>query len=216
MNSTNIWKKRKNDQNDKKSNRIVNQHHFKSKKKKSLINFLNPNLVTNWINNKQNDSDDDDDDESQSLKDLNFTYKNSLVEIQNQDQDSLQIENLQRLSTMKNIIFLDLDNFSRFFQHLTNPLPDKTYVIAFQASNLQWRPPKKLFDFYLASYNINKKNSLWLYFSDLVYEKLLDLNNFHLMHPSGNRHDAADFALVLTVKFYEIYVYSMVFFFFND
>jgi hypothetical protein len=44
---------------------------------------------------------------------------------------------------MKNIIFLDLENFSSFFQHLTNDLPDQTYIIAFQGSNIQWKPPIK-------------------------------------------------------------------------
>ncbi|CAF5058687.1 unnamed protein product, partial [Rotaria sp. Silwood1] len=130
------------------------------------------NLITNWIENE-------DDEESQSSIDLEIFYKKSQININDQDEDSLQLDNVQRLSTMKHIIFLDLENFSRFFQHLTNQLPDHTYVMAFQASNIQWRPPK----------------------NDIVYDNLLNLNNFQLMRPSGNRHDAADFALVLTVIF---------------
>ncbi|CAF1505524.1 unnamed protein product [Rotaria magnacalcarata] len=174
MNATNIWKKRSNDRSEKKSNRIINCRHFKSKKKEIFLNLLKDNLITNWVDNESKD--DDNDEQSQSLIESDFMYKASQIKINNQDEDSLQLENFQRLSTMKNIIFLDLENFSRFFQHLINPLPDQTYVIAFQASNMKWKPPK----------------------NDLVYENLLNLNNFQSMRPSGNRHDAADFALVLT------------------
>ncbi|CAF0889077.1 unnamed protein product [Rotaria sordida] len=169
MNSTNIWKKRPNDKSEKKSNGILNSHNFKPKKKKLNLNLLKDNLITNWIENEN-------DEKSQSSIDFDLLYKKSQINLNDQDEDSLQLENLQRLSTMKNIIFLDLENFSRFFQHLTNQLPDYTYVIAFQASNIQWKPPK----------------------NDIIYENLLNLNNFQLMRPSGNRHDAADFALVLT------------------
>jgi ribosomal protein S8 len=142
MNSTNIWKKRLNNKREKESNRIVNRRHFKSKKKKKVLsNFLKENLITNWIENEG------DDEQSESSIDLNYFHKNCQIKTTNQDEDSLHIENLQRLSTMKNIIFLDLDNFSSFFQHLTNDLPDQTYIMAFQGSNIQWKPPKKFTNF---------------------------------------------------------------------
>jgi hypothetical protein len=99
--------------------------------------LLKDNLITNWIENEG------DDEQSESSIDLNYFHKKCQIKTNEQDEDSLQIENLQYLSTMKNIIFLDLDNFSTFFQHLTNELPNQTYIMAFQGSNIQWKPPKK-------------------------------------------------------------------------
>jgi hypothetical protein len=139
MNSTNIWKKRLNkNKNEKQSNKILNNRQFKSKKKKKYFsNLLKENLITNWIENEG------DDEESDSSIDLNYFHKKCQIKQNNQDEDSLQIQNLQYLSTMKNIIFLDLENFSTFFQHLANQLPNQTYIMAFQGSNIQWKPPTK-------------------------------------------------------------------------
>jgi hypothetical protein len=126
MTSTNIWKKQLNNRRIlKKGDKILNDVHFKPKKKKIFSNLFKKNLITNWIENEE---------ESE------FSIDSNLNE---EDKDSLQLENLEYLSTMKNIIFLDLENFSSFFQHLTNDLPDQTYIIAFQGSNIQWKPPKK-------------------------------------------------------------------------
>ncbi|CAF0950933.1 unnamed protein product [Adineta steineri] len=173
MNSTNIWKKRlSNDNKNKKvSSGILNRPQFKRKQKRNLSNLFKENLITNWIENEG----DDEESESSSI-DWNIFHKKCQIKTTECDEDSLQLDNLQYLSTMKHIIFLDLDNFSRFFQHLTNQIPHHIYIIAFQGSNIRWKPPKNNF----------------------IYENLLNSNNFQLMYPSGNRHDAADFALVLT------------------
>lgn len=194
MNSTNIWKKILNDRNEKQSNKILNHHNFKPKKKNFLSNSIKRNLITNWILNEENDE------ENQSSIHFEILHKNSTSKSNDMDKDSLQIENFQYLSTMKNIIFLDLENFSRFFQHLTSNLPNKTYVIAFHSSNIQWKAPEK---FLIEIFKKNKQMIFILLFfsSHFAYENLLTLNNFHLMRPAGNRHDAADFALVLTVIF---------------
>ncbi len=48
-------------------------------------------------------------------------------------------------------------------------------------------------------------------FSHSIYQNLLNLNHFQLMNPSGNRHDAADFALVLTVNFRKIILICSIF-----
>jgi len=156
MNSTNIWKKRLNkNKNEKQSNKIIKNRHFKStkKKKKSFSNLLKSNLITNWIENEG------DDEESDLSIDLNYFHNSCQIKINNQDEDSLQIENLQYLSTMKNIIFLDLENFSTFFQHLTHPLPNQTYIMAFQGSNIQWTPPTK---FNKLKFSIKLKNFSFL------------------------------------------------------
>lgn len=60
---------------------------------------------------------------------------------------SIDVNILQRLSRMKKIIFLDLENFSSVFQHLTNYLPDQTFVFVFSSSNIQWKPPKTFISF---------------------------------------------------------------------
>ena len=137
MNSTNIWKKRSNSKSEKKSNRVKNDRHFKPKKKRHFPHFLKENLITNWIENEG------DDEQSELSDDLSLFHKKCQIKTNDQDEDSLKLENLQRLSTMKNIIFLDLENFSTFFQHLPNNLPNQTYIIAFQGSNIQWKPPTK-------------------------------------------------------------------------
>lgn len=141
MNSTNIWKKKLNkNKNEKQKNEILNLRQFKSKKKKSSSNFLKENLITNWIENEEQTH-------SSLSSSIHFNSENE------EDKDSLQIENLQYLSTMKNLIFLDLENFSSFFQHLTNELPNETYIMAFQSSNIKWKPPKKLNKFTFFSSN---------------------------------------------------------------
>ena len=138
MNSTNIWKKRLNRLEKRKSNKIVNDIHFKSKKKKIFSNFLKRNLITNWIKNEENEL----------IIDLNINE-------QEEDKDSLELDHIQYLSEMKNILFLDLENFSSFFQHLTNHLPNQTYLIAFQGSNISWKTPTKYLNF-----NLFKRNQI--------------------------------------------------------
>ena len=159
-----------------KSTNILNQRRFKAKKS------LKTNFRSNWIEKEEDDDDD-------STIDLKFIDRN-------QDRDSLQIENLQRLSTMKHLIFLDLENFSSFFQHLTQPLPMLTYVMAFQGIHFQWKPPIKFHndDFLLL---ISKELSFVC--SHSIFDSLVKSKEFQLMYPSGSRHDAADFALVLSV-----------------
>ena len=71
---------------------------------------------------------------------------------------------------MNNLIFLDLENVSSFFQHLTNYLPDRTFILAFYSSNIQWKSPKKFHrfvSFFLQSNRIS---------FDLVIQLLNELN----------------------------------------
>ena len=183
MNSTNIWKKISNTKSRNHFNGIVDSSNFKSKKKKKkkkfCSNLLNKSLITNWEN------------ENQWSIDENIHKKD--------DEDSLQLDNLQHLATMNNLIFLDLENFSTFFEHLRENLPEQSYVIAFQSSNFQWKPPKQFEEKFLSLKGL--LIFVVFFFSEIIYENLLNSNNFHLMQASENRHDGADFALVLTVKF---------------
>ena len=131
MNSKSRSKKRIND-----NSGVLNRSRFKPKRRKLFSNPFKQNLVSNWI---ENDLD------SQSLVSVNSNIfqRISPIKRENQDKDSLQLDNLQYLSTMKHLLFLDLENFSNFFQHLTHQLPDRTHVIAFTSSNNTWKPPKK-------------------------------------------------------------------------
>ena len=54
-------------------------------------NSLKENLITNWIENEEN----------QSSTIFAISYKNSKLNFNDKNADSLQIENLQRLSTIK-------------------------------------------------------------------------------------------------------------------
>ncbi|CAF1487811.1 unnamed protein product, partial [Didymodactylos carnosus] len=117
-------------------------------------------------------------------------------------QDSLNLENIDRLNTMKHILFVDLDNWSVFFQRLPNALPENIFVIGFSGGKHQWKTPTELSNTLIKKPNKDKNGHLCYIirnpFSDPVYRSLLSSHNFQLMKQSGQRHDAADFALVLT------------------
>ncbi len=81
------------------------------------------------------------------------------------------------LAGMRQVVFLDLDNWSGFFSRLPGPMPDKTFVWAFYGGDMEWRAPDKLPAF--------------------MYTKERGL--FHLHGKCGRTKDAADFALVLKV-----------------
>ena len=139
MNSTNIWKKSV----ESRSKRTVRRqcHRLKSKRRKFLSGLFKENLLSNAMT-----------DEVQRCARTRASAHSSsptsekcksLVEDEDTDRDSLQLDDLSRLSTMKHLLFLDLDNFSRFFEHLPSVLPLLTYVIAFQGPFIHWQPPTK-------------------------------------------------------------------------
>lgn len=45
------------------------------------------------------------------------------------------------LGRMKQIVFLDLDNWPKLFNRLPGPMPDRTFVWAFYGGATQWREP---------------------------------------------------------------------------
>ena len=49
----------------------------------------------------------------------------------------------ETLASMKQIIFLDMDNWPNFFKRLPGPLPLHTFVWGFIGGSTVWRPPKK-------------------------------------------------------------------------
>ena len=138
MQTTNIWKKRwgrKNRSEKQRTSRILRRPQFKPRRRKPLSEIFEDNFLTNWIEQEAS--------ESASSNDWHLADRNGQITTNDRDEDSLQLDNLHYLSTMKDLLFLDLDNFSRFFQHLIKPLPTLTYIIAFRGSTNQWRPPTK-------------------------------------------------------------------------
>ncbi|CAI9736551.1 E3 SUMO-protein ligase ZNF451-like isoform X4 [Octopus vulgaris] len=85
-------------------------------------------------------------------------------------------EFINKLTQMKHIIFLDLDNWTGIFKHVHRYFPNETFLWAFYGAKTKWFPPK----------------------SD-VYKKLVQDGCFFLNPKSGHTKQAADFALVLHV-----------------
>ncbi|XP_014775616.1 E3 SUMO-protein ligase ZNF451 [Octopus bimaculoides] len=85
-------------------------------------------------------------------------------------------ELINKLTQMKHIIFLDLDNWTGIFKHVHHYFPNETFLWAFYGAKTKWFPPK----------------------SD-VYKKLVQDGCFFLNPKSGYTKQAADFALVLHV-----------------
>ncbi|KAH3831735.1 uncharacterized protein LOC127877871 isoform X2 [Dreissena polymorpha] len=81
------------------------------------------------------------------------------------------------LSRMRHLIFLDLDNFGCFFTRLPRPLPDGTFVWAFQGGKVAWFEPHKC----------------------ALLQDMKQRREFYLHQRCGTTKDAADFAIVLTV-----------------
>lgn len=82
--------------------------------------------------------------------------------------------NLQR---MKNIVFLDLDNWPSFFHKLPCCLPDLTFVWGFFGGKNMWMEPNRL----------------------AIFRQMKQKGLFYLNERCGTTKDAADFAIVLTV-----------------
>ena len=72
-----------------------------------------------------------------------------------EDEDEEEIdENVDRWSRLADLLFLDLDNYSHFFEHLKEDLPPSTAVLVFQRANNHWKQPttKSLFSPLLSSF----------------------------------------------------------------
>lgn len=83
----------------------------------------------------------------------------------------------QHLSNMKNIVFLDLDNWPSFFHKLPRCLPDFTFVWGFFGGKNPWFEPNGV----------------------AVFREMKRKGFFYLNERCGSTKDAADFAIVLTV-----------------
>lgn len=83
-------------------------------------------------------------------------------------------ENLQR---MRNIIFLDLDNYACFFQRLPRPLPELNFIWGFFGGTRVWTEPRRCY----------------------VFDQMKRRGQFFLNEKCGSTKDATDFAIVLTV-----------------
>ena len=144
MKSTDRWKKSV----ESRSKRMVRRRsdQLKSKKRKFLSDLFKENLLSNAMTGEAQPC-------ARARARASAIEKcQSIVEHEDTDRDSLQLDDLFRLSSMKHILFLDLDNFSRFFEHLPSILPLLTYVIAFQGPFIHWQPPTKSRNTFLSSY----------------------------------------------------------------
>ncbi|XP_053380506.1 uncharacterized protein LOC123559910 [Mercenaria mercenaria] len=83
----------------------------------------------------------------------------------------------EHLSRMKNIVFLDLDNWGSFFHKLPRCLPDGTFVWGFFGGKLVWHAPYRL----------------------EIFRQMKRKELFYLNERCGATKDAADFAIVLAV-----------------
>ncbi|KAL3868733.1 hypothetical protein ACJMK2_041503 [Sinanodonta woodiana] len=83
----------------------------------------------------------------------------------------------EKLKTMKNIIFLDLDNWPSFFKKLHQCLPDKTFVWGFFGGTNEWKIPLNS-----AFFNIQQSRGL-----------------FYLNDRCGKTKNAADVAILYVV-----------------
>ena len=80
------------------------------------------------------------------------------------------------LDTMRQIVFLDVDNWGNFWRRLPQRLPDRTFVWGFYGGATSWKEPCN------EPFQYAKQNGLW-----------------HLHKKCSNRKDAADFAICLMV-----------------
>ncbi|XP_060551929.1 uncharacterized protein LOC132713376 [Ruditapes philippinarum] len=83
----------------------------------------------------------------------------------------------EHLSVMKNIVFLDLDNWPSFFHKLPFCLPDFTFVWGFYGGKNPWYAPMRL----------------------EIFRQMKQKEQFYLNERCGTTKDAADFAIVLAV-----------------
>lgn len=49
---------------------------------------------------------------------------------------------IPELTSMKQVVFLDLDNVGNFFEQLSSNIPDKTFIWVFRGGKNSWKPPK--------------------------------------------------------------------------
>ncbi|XP_078598168.1 E3 SUMO-protein ligase ZNF451-like isoform X2 [Branchiostoma floridae x Branchiostoma japonicum] len=74
---------------------------------------------------------------------------------------------------VRHVIFVDFDNWARFFSRLPQPLTDKTFVYGFKGGNSIWCPPR----------------------NNRAYDTIMSRKCFYLHPQCSNRKDAADFAI---------------------
>ena len=69
---------------------------------------------------------------------------NDNEEEEEEEEEEVEIDvNVDRWSRLSDLLFLDLDNYSHFFEHLREDLPPSTAVLVFQRMNNHWKQPIK-------------------------------------------------------------------------
>ncbi|XP_041044101.1 E3 SUMO-protein ligase ZNF451 isoform X1 [Carcharodon carcharias] len=92
----------------------------------------------------------------------------------NQEED-IELPDLDLLRTMTHLVFIDLDNWAGFFNHLPGHLNQGTFFWGFQGGKNHWKPPENC----------------------PVYNFLVNTGCFFLHPRCSTRKDAADFAICM-------------------
>ncbi|XP_078397951.1 E3 SUMO-protein ligase ZNF451 isoform X2 [Cetorhinus maximus] len=92
----------------------------------------------------------------------------------NQEED-IELPDLDLLRTMTHLVFIDLDNWAGFFNHLPGHLNQGTFFWGFQGGRNHWKPPENC----------------------PVYNFLVNTGCFFLHPRCSTRKDAADFAICM-------------------
>ncbi|XP_067876257.1 E3 SUMO-protein ligase ZNF451 isoform X2 [Heterodontus francisci] len=92
-------------------------------------------------------------------------------------EEDIELPDLDLLRTMTHLVFIDLDNWAGFFNHLPGHLNQGTFFWGFQGGNTHWKAPENC----------------------PVYNFLVNTGCFFLHPRCSARKDAADFAICMHV-----------------
>ncbi|XP_078061932.1 E3 SUMO-protein ligase ZNF451-like [Mustelus asterias] len=90
-------------------------------------------------------------------------------------EEDIELPDLDLLRTMTHLVFIDLDNWAGFFNHLPGHLNQGTFFWGFQGGKNHWKPPENC----------------------PVYNFLVNTGCFFLHPRCSTRKDAADFAICM-------------------
>ncbi|XP_043919279.1 E3 SUMO-protein ligase ZNF451 isoform X2 [Protopterus annectens] len=103
------------------------------------------------------------------------SFTSNREKVPKEEENEEELPDMDFLSTMTHIIFIDLDNWASFFNRLPKELNQGTFIWGFQGGKNNWRKPEKCH----------------------VYKYLKKIGCFFLHPRCSDRKDAADFAICL-------------------
>uniref|UniRef100_UPI00398E871C E3 SUMO-protein ligase ZNF451 isoform X2 n=1 Tax=Pristiophorus japonicus TaxID=55135 RepID=UPI00398E871C len=118
------------------------------------------------------DSPQDNDVEASTSQQIFITTKEKEASIQEGD---IELPDLDLLRTMTHLVFIDLDNWAGFFNHLPGHLNQGTFFWGFQGGRTNWKAPENC----------------------PIYNFLVNTGCFFLHPRCSSRKDAADFAICM-------------------